>query len=711
MKVPLSLVLAAATAHAAPQLLNFQDSPARLDLEQPLRELSTDDFGRVQEAIHDSFAPIEDRRRPSPAYRIDESSPISSPQIGFPHPPGGPPPTLDFSHLSILEIVNASLHRHHDHPHGEGDSFSPTVIDEKDPAHLPLHRLAWLVNFSSDAQEYLQRDDITLLAPDDQALTPPHQRGRGGPRDGHRAWMQPVDFPAPDKSHVAHPFHSKEFAPANLRKLAIDDDDADDDDKDDKERKREIFKKIISYVGKYHVIPGRRQPRDLAEVSTVATLLEDSRVRVSAGFDWTPLPPHPTVKFNYYVSKRGPTILAKNGVIHLVSAPLAPPFGPLNELFLFPQYFSSLTSDVQKVGLDGDLVPAQSFDEEESDEEGQEAEAESLSEQLVDELVKEKGVKEYTVFAPSNWAYARVPTGLQVALHFPYPFAKKVLKYIIAGHVVPDVVFFSDFLKNDTSSSSVAKFQTSHEQDVAVPLEWIDRDERAPVKFGESLPRFNVEAKSPWKMPSFPRRGRPARPPPPPSPPSPPHKGPRGRPPFPGPGGPPPPPPPPPRRRGDDQHPHANVTHYELPTLLTAENKNATLKVAVVAYRLGPGDKGPIKRSVVVFPHRPEHHHHDHHHDHHEAKKDDDDEKAFTMCPRQDPFAPIKAVFADFPARAGAIHVLPRLIPPPMPHHHHDHGHEKDSDEYDVASDEEYNAWGSKREVKKLRKALTRLFS
>lgn len=158
MKVPLSLVLAAATAHAAPQLLNFQDSPARLDLEQPLRELSTDDFGRVQEAIHDSFAPIEDRRRPSPAYRIDESSPISSPQIGFPHPPGGPPPTLDFSHLSILEIVNASLHRHHDHPHGEGDSFSPTVIDEKDPAHLPLHRLAWLVNFSSDAQEYLQRD-------------------------------------------------------------------------------------------------------------------------------------------------------------------------------------------------------------------------------------------------------------------------------------------------------------------------------------------------------------------------------------------------------------------------------------------------------------------------------------------------------------------------------------------------------------------------
>lgn len=138
-------------------------------------------------------------------------------------------------------------------------------------------------------------------------------------------------------------------------------------------------------------------------------------------------------------------------------------------------------------------------------------------------------------------------------------------------------------------------------------------------------------------MPTFPRRGRPAQPPPPP--PSPPHKGPRGRPPF----------PPPPKEEHPPGHPHANVTHYELPTLLTADNANATLKVAVVAYRLGPGDKGPVKRSVVVFPQRPEHHHDHHEHEHEDKEK--------MMCPRQDPFSPIKAIFADFPARSGAIHV------------------------------------------------------
>lgn len=675
---PISLLVAAAVVNAAPQRFNFQDSGPQ---QQVLQDLNTEDFQQIQNALKDTFEQVTHQRSPPPAsIEREEVSILPNP---FPHH-GGPDKTIDFSHLTILEIVNASLGHHHDHEHDNG-RFVPAVIDEKDPSpsRLPLTRLAWLVNFSSETQEYLKKDDITLLAPDDQALTPPHRRG--GPHEHHEHHLHPR-FRGPheslnfDKSHVAHPFHSKEFTPKKLQKLASVSEDGDDED--EKERKREIFRKIISYVGKYHVIPGRRQPHDLAEVSTVATLLEDSRLRVSPGFDWTPLP-HPTLKFNYYVSKRGPTILAKNGIIHLVSGPLAPPFGPLNELFLFPQYFSSLTSDVQKVGLDEALLPSRdtsvdTFDEEE------EEESTTLSEQLVEELVKEKGTKEYTVFAPSNWAYAKVPTGLNVALHFPFPFAKKVLKYIIAGHVVPDVVFFSDFLKNDTSASSVAKFQVSHEEDVSVPFEWLDEIE-GPFKrerIARPIPGFErreVESKG-WKMPTFPRRGRPAQPPPPP--PSPPHKGPRGRPPF----------PPPPKEEHPPGHPHANVTHYELPTLLTVDNANATLKVAVVAYRLGPGDKGPVKRSVVVFPQRPEHHHDHHEHEHEDKEK--------MMCPRQDPFSPIKAIFADFPARSGAIHVLPRLIPPPPPPHH--------GEDHDFSNS--FVGLNSKKEAKKLRKALARIF-
>ncbi|GAA5907633.1 uncharacterized protein JCM6883_001841 [Sporobolomyces salmoneus] len=655
MKSTLALLVAALAVNAAPQRRTFQDSSPQ---QQVLQDLSTEDFQHVQDALKDSLEQFANRR-PGPAVEVTKES-FSIPN---PFPGHHSDSTLDFSHLTILEIVNASLGHHH-HGHHEEGKIAPTVIDEKDPAHLPLHRLAWLVNFSSETQEYLRGDDITLLAPDDQALTPPHRRGGQGDHDHpHHFVNGPHDSLDLDKSHVPHPFHSKEFSPEHLHELASSS-EGDDDDKE-KERKREIFRKIISYVGKYHVIPGRRQPHDLAEVSTVATLLEDSRLRVSPGFDWRPLP-HPTLKFNYYVSKRGPTIIAKNGIIHLVSGPLAPPFGPLNELFLFPKFFSSLTSDIQKVGLDEDLLPHHDASLEDDDQE----EVSTISEQLVEELVKENGVKEYTLFAPSNFAYARVPTGLQVALHFPFPFAKKVLKYIIAGHVVPDIVFFSDFLKNDTSSSTISKFQVSHEEDVSVPFEWLEEDAR----IARVLPIAEEIEKREWKMPTFPRRGRPATPPPPPSPP---HKGPRGRPPFPL----------PPREDHPREHPHANVTHYELPTLLTAQNPNATLKVAVVAYRLGPGDKGPIKRSVVVFPHRPEHHRP------HEDKFD------ASMCPRQDPFSPIKAVFADFPARAGAIHVLPRLIPPPPPPHHDEDGDKSES------------LFGmSNRDAKKLRKALARLF-
>lgn len=592
----------------------------------------------------------------------------------FPGHRDGPDSTLDFSHLTILEIVNASLGRHHEH--GE-TRFSPAVIDVKDPSHLPLHRLAWLVNFSIETQEYLQKDDITLLAPDDRALTPPHRREH--PHDSFELfpfehYSESVDF---DKSRVAHPFHAREFSPKKLRKLASVSEDGDDKEK---ERKREIFRKIISYVGKYHVIPGRRQAHDLADISTAATLLEDSRLRVSSGLDWRPLP-HPTIKFNYYVSKRGPTILAKNGIIHLVSAPLAPPFGPLNELFLFPTYFSSLTSDVQRVGLDEDLLPphAETSMDDVSDAEGTDEDEESsisISQQLVDELTQEKGVREYTVFSPSNFAYARVPTGLDVALHFPFPLAKKVLKYITAAHIVPDVVFFSDFLKNDTSSTSLAKFETTREENVVVPLEWLNRDmgeyDEREVDIQEAQPLTfisdeEVEPRRSW-MPTFPRWARRSswrRPPPPP------------------------------REDHPPGHPGANVTHYELPTLLTPENANATLKVAVVAYRVGPGGKGPIRRSVIVFPHRPEHQHH-----HERPGPREDKKERRMMAPHEDPFRPIKAIFGDFPAKSGAIHVLPRVIPPPPPPHH--------GEDYDFSNS--FVGLSSKTEVKKLRKALARIF-
>ncbi|GAA6063993.1 hypothetical protein JCM10212_002425, partial [Sporobolomyces blumeae] len=446
-----------------------------------------------------------------------------------------------------------------------------------------------------------------------------------------------------------------------------------------------------------HVLPGRRQVGDLVNVATSATLLEQSRVKVSTGLAWRPYP-HPGLKFNQYADKRGPTVLAKNGVIHLISAPLFPPFTPLNELFLFPQFFSSLTSDVQKVGLDEPLLP----ELRDSDDVDEGASA-SLVEQLVHEVAQEHGIKAWTVFAPSNFAYTRVPGQLLAGLHSPFPFAKKVLKYILEGHVVPDTVFFSDFVKNGSASSSSVERYVVREEIGVDPRPYLSdpelndddedhgRPEPASILFGPpSEPR---ERRGP-KMPTFPRsrprgpRGPLGRAPPPP-PRSPPNEGEHPHPPH---------PPPPPH---EEPHGKANVTYYSLPTLLTASNPNATLDVRVVSYHIGPGGGGPLKRRIVVLPHRPRHHHeHDHGHvDGHEGEGALNE----ATCPGgQDIFRPIHATFTDLPARNGAIHVLPRIIPPPMPPHHDDHGHDGASSF--VCGSE------SKAEVNKLRKALDRMF-
>lgn len=126
-------------------------------------------------------------------------------------------------------------------------------------------------------------------------------------------------------------------------------------------------------------------------------------------------------------------------------------------------------------------------------------------------------------------------------LHSPFLISRRVLKYILAYHIVPNVSFFSDYSSNSTAL--------------------------APYKIGQS---FNLDS---------------------------------------------------------------NITHYELPTLLSASgyNDNATLLVDVISYK-SLGGKGPIKRDVIILPHKGE-------------ENDRKDSKVVAVWK------------ADAPARHGAIHV------------------------------------------------------
>ncbi|GAA5869609.1 hypothetical protein JCM8547_005085 [Rhodosporidiobolus lusitaniae] len=609
----LTLPLAASLAAAAPPFVLQAGNPSS---EPPhrLADLTVDDHLSIQEQLEDAVSDSAQKgqRLVSETFDILEQAISGGADEDSLHPPF-PPPFLDFSNYTVLEIVNASFAHHKDGEKGferknRRGAFSRSTDGEHEhkphPSHLPLHRLAGLINFSPEAAKALAGEDITLLAPDDWALTPSHKR-----HDDHfgRAFAkfeaEEQDDASPLSQSLPHPFHARELSPRHLGKLAM---QSSLDGGDDEEKKKEFFKKVIAIIGKYHVLPKAVDPRHLADHSTVPSSLHESRVRVSPAFSHFPFP-HPTLKFNGYSTKRGPFIKAKNGVIYLISAPLFPPLTPLNQLFLAPQFFSAFTSDVQKVGLAGhgsNFAPEFSPNPEHED-----LDVNPLFTSLVSELTGEHNISEFTVFTPTNAVLKDAPPEIVAFLHSPLPIAKAALKYILGGHIVPGISFYSDFFHNGTEHEKVQQYVSHREQNVEVPLEFlIDPLEGPPHE--------------------------------------PPHH--------------------PPHVPEHPPHHKVNVTHYVLPTLLTHFSPNATIKAAVFEFRLF--GFGPKRRSIVIFPSHGPPKEHERGEKVRFGKFGGEGEHEH-KGPR-----PIRVAFPDVPAHAGAIHVLGDqiLLPPPPPHHEHD---------------------------------------
>lgn len=168
--------------------------------------------------------------------------------------------------------------------------------DDESPASLPLHRLAYIVNRSSEARENLRKaHSVTLLAPDDQSLTPPPRKN-----DDHSA-----DTAEDDES--VHPFHSF-------------------DKNDDDEERKQRFARIVAYILKYHTLPKAEDAYELADHATVATTLQSSRsedseaLRIRIEPSWILMPyPHPALQINFYAYSRGPVVIAKNGVSTVIA--------------------------------------------------------------------------------------------------------------------------------------------------------------------------------------------------------------------------------------------------------------------------------------------------------------------------------------------------------------------------------------------------------
>jgi transforming growth factor-beta-induced protein len=163
---------------------------------------------------------------------------------------------------------------------------------------------------------------------------------------------------------------------------------------------------VLKQVLLYHVVSGIAVSSSLEEGQNVETV-EGSKVSVSL---------HPVTINNALVIKKD--ILASNGVIHVIDSVLLPPnIGSIADIIKSDATFSTLASLVDKAGLTSTL----------------------------------EGDGPYTLFAPTNQAFGKLPSSLVEDVTSDDALLTDVLTY----HVLPSKVLASDLkegLRVETAS-------------------------------------------------------------------------------------------------------------------------------------------------------------------------------------------------------------------------------------------------------------------
>ncbi|KAF9452809.1 FAS1 domain-containing protein [Macrolepiota fuliginosa MF-IS2] len=216
---------------------------------------------------------------------------------------------------------------------------------------------------------------------------------------------------------------------------------------DDKEEcRKKFFRRLVRAILAYESLPEATDIYSLGENSTYATklaipgVLEGQALRMRV--EQKLLPPSTTV--NFYAKVVYPDVKASNGIIHVVNHPVLPPLSAFQTLFMLPDYFSILSSAIQRVGLthDTDLrfVHKHGKDEKEGH-----------------ELV---GTSSLTLFAPANRAFDRLPLKLKLFLFSPlgHHILRKVLEY----HIVPGIIVHSDYQYNKSAHAAPQYVNEAH---------------------------------------------------------------------------------------------------------------------------------------------------------------------------------------------------------------------------------------------------------
>jgi uncharacterized surface protein with fasciclin (FAS1) repeats len=271
------------------------------------------------------------------------------------------------------------------------------------------------LNYEEDIAALLKDPsaNVTFFAPPDAAL----RRKHGHHRPPHK--QRPAFWDGMSANPLSVLEHTDLAAAVDLI------DNVHPDHPGDPEKRKKIIKFILHVILSYHVIDGEYDIEKLGAHNTIPSHLkfrhvfDNQPIRLRVGSTLLP-----SITINFF-SKIFLGVSATNGYVHVVSHPIIPPPSVFQELYMVPEHFSTLTSALQRSNLT----------------------------QLVDfRHVRHRGHASgfegsnlVTVFAPTNHAFQTLPRKLKLFLFSP--FGERVLQKLLRFHIVPDVAFFSDYVR------------------------------------------------------------------------------------------------------------------------------------------------------------------------------------------------------------------------------------------------------------------------
>ncbi|OCH95262.1 FAS1 domain-containing protein [Obba rivulosa] len=384
--------------------------------------LHVQDEHDVEHAVFYHFTGVDDEEF---AVDAEEDLEASSPGVAPVHPPVPPPPP-DTSAKTIFQIL------------AEEPKF---------------HKAFKFVNFTEDIAKLLNdsSSNVTFFVPPDWALKPPRHHGPPGPPHRHDSIAPIFDGEVSSADSELDLFAAAD----SLFKYVH---DSDDDDK--KEKRKKILKAIIKAILSYHIIPSGSLPAaELVKNSTYATHLSLNDGSLDGKAFRLRIAPTPkivalTLSVNIYAKVVKPDIKASNGILHEINHPLIPPGSTFQSTFFLQQFFSTVTSALQRVDLTDEVEwrHVRGSDDKEWTLEGSPA---------------------VTFFAPSNGAFKKLPPKLKGFLFSP--FGERALKKILQYHIVPETILHTDYIHN-ASDSDVTRRRPMDDSFLYHPDVQIDND-------------------------------------------------------------------------------------------------------------------------------------------------------------------------------------------------------------------------------------------